>query len=365
MRVIGADIPALVPPRALKTHPNVCLGLLQHMPEVQRRVGIGQGRSHQYFSWGFAHEDQKSTNVGAQSTGFSRNSLCPGDRIAGSKGYTPASIRDKEFAVPRSHHVVAIASGKGGVGKSTVTTNLAVALNQQGFAVGLLDADIYGPSQQLMLGVPESTVPDQQDGEYLLPVEAHGLRTMSMGYLSSASTPMVWRGPMASSAMSQLLEKTAWGDLDVLLVDMPPGTGDIQLTLAQRATLAGAVIVSTPQDIALLDARKGIEMFQKVEVPVLGLIENMTAHVCSACGHVEALFGEEGGQQLADRYDVPLLGQIPLRRAIRECSDQGRPIVLAEPEGEVAAIYRGAAEQLMKALVEQEPQTTPIISMGD
>jgi len=197
--------------------------------------------------------------------------------------------------VTTSHHVVAVASGKGGVGKSTVTTNLAAALAQQGLAVGLLDADIYGPSQQLMLGVPESTIPDQRDGEYLLPVEAHGLKTMSMGYLSSANTPMVWRGPMASSAMAQLLEKTLWGDLDVLLVDMPPGTGDIQLTLAQRATLTGAVIVTTPQDIALLDARKGIEMFQKVEVPVLGLIENMSAHVCTECGHVEPLFGEAGG----------------------------------------------------------------------
>ncbi|MEL0162942.1 MAG: P-loop NTPase, partial [Halieaceae bacterium] len=163
-----------------------------------------------------------------------------------------------------SHHVVAVASGKGGVGKSTVTTNLAAALMQQGLAVGLLDADIYGPSQQHMLGVPENTIPDQQGGEFLLPVEAHGLKTMSMGYLSSAKTPMVWRGPMASSAMSQLLEKTLWGDIDVLLVDMPPGTGDIQLTLAQRAILSGAVIVTTPQDIALLDARKGIEMFQKV-----------------------------------------------------------------------------------------------------
>ena len=193
--------------------------------------------------------------------------------------------------VSSSRQVVAVASGKGGVGKSTVTTNLAVALTQQGFSVGLLDADIYGPSQQHMLGVAESRTPDQQDGEFLLPIEAHGLKTMSMGYLTTADTPMVWRGPMASSALSQLLEKTLWGDIDVLLVDMPPGTGDIQLTLSQRATLSGAVIVTTPQDIALLDARKGIEMFQKVDVPVLGLIENMSSHVCPACGHSEPLFG--------------------------------------------------------------------------
>lgn len=267
--------------------------------------------------------------------------------------------------VSASHHVVAVASGKGGVGKSTVTTNLAAALKHQGLSVGLLDADIYGPSQQHMLGVPESTTPDQQNGEFLLPVEAHGLKTMSMGYLSSAKTPMVWRGPMASSAMSQLLEKTLWGDIDVLLVDMPPGTGDIQLTLAQRATLSGAVIVTTPQDIALLDARKGIEMFQKVEVPVLGLIENMAAYVCSSCGHIEPLFGEAGGQNLAQQYGVPLLGQIPLDRAIREYADQGNPIVCADPEGAVAGVYHAAARELMAALGQQQPASAPIISMGD
>ena len=264
---------------------------------------------------------------------------------------------------PRS--VIAVASGKGGVGKSTVTANLATALRQQGLSVGLLDADIYGPSQQLMLGVPESLTPEQQDGEFLLPVEVHGLKTMSMGYLASAETPMVWRGPMASSAMSQLLEKTLWGPLDVLLVDMPPGTGDIQLTLAQRATLAGAVIVTTPQDIALLDARKGIEMFRKVEVPVLGLIENMSVHICPACGHREALFGDQGGAALAERYAVPLLGQIPLSRTIRECADAGQPIVLAEPDGDIAESYHAAAIALMTALDLQQPTAGPVISMGD
>ena len=267
--------------------------------------------------------------------------------------------------VSSPHHVVAVASGKGGVGKSTVTANLAAALRQRGLSVGLLDADIYGPSQQLMLGVSDNVTPDQQDGEFLLPVEAHGLKTMSMGYLSSAKIPMVWRGPMASSAMAQLLEKTLWGDLDVLLVDMPPGTGDIQLTLAQRATLSGAVIVTTPQDIALLDARKGIEMFQKVEVPVLGLIENMAAYVCSQCGHIEPLFGEAGGKQLAVHYEVPLLGQIPLDKAIREHSDAGQPIVLAEPESSIAEIYRSAATQLMAVLGQQQPVAAPVISMGD
>ena len=267
--------------------------------------------------------------------------------------------------VSSPHHVVAVASGKGGVGKSTVTANLAAALRQQGLSIGLLDADIYGPSQQLMLGVSDNVTPDQQDGEFLLPVEVHGMKTMSMGYLSSAKTPMVWRGPMASSAMAQLLEKTMWGELDVLLVDMPPGTGDIQLTLAQRATLSGALIVTTPQDIALLDARKGIEMFQKVEVPVLGLIENMAAHVCTECGHVEPLFGETGGEQLAAHYEVPLLGQIPLDKAIREHSDAGQPVVLAEPEGSIAEIYRSAATRLIAGLGQQQPAAAPVISMGD
>ena len=267
--------------------------------------------------------------------------------------------------VSSPHHVVAVASGKGGVGKSTVTANLAAALGQQGLSVGLLDADIYGPSQQLMLGVSDNVTPDQQDGEFLLPVEAYGLRTMSMGYLSSSNTPMVWRGPMASSAMAQLLEKTLWGDLDVLLVDMPPGTGDIQLTLAQRATLSGAVIVTTPQEIALLDARKGIEMFQKVDVPVLGLIENMAAHVCTECGHVEPLFGEAGGEQLVAHYELPLLGQVPLDRAIREHSDAGQPVVLAEPEGSIAEIYRSAATQLTAVLGQKQPAAAPVISMGD
>lgn len=267
--------------------------------------------------------------------------------------------------VSSSRQVVAVASGKGGVGKSTVTTNLAVALSQQGLSVGLLDADIYGPSQQHMLGIAENRTPDQQDGEFLLPIEAYGLKTMSMGYLTTAETPMVWRGPMASSALSQLLEKTLWGDIDLLLVDMPPGTGDIQLTLSQRATLSGAVIVTTPQDIALLDARKGIEMFQKVDVPVLGLIENMSSHTCPACGHSEPLFGEAGGENLAAHYAVPLLAQIPLSRAIREQSDQGRPIVVSEPEGQEAQIYQQAATALMDSLAQQKPASGPVISMSD
>ena len=262
-------------------------------------------------------------------------------------------------------YIVAIASGKGGVGKSTVSANLAVATAQLGYQVGLLDADIYGPSQARLLGIADGVMPDVIEEKIFIPIAAHGISAMSMAFLTREKTPMVWRGPMASSALSQLLEKTLWGDIDLLLVDMPPGTGDIQLTLSQRATLSGAVIVTTPQDIALLDARKGIEMFQKVEVPVLGLIENMAAHVCTECGYVEPLFGEAGGEQLAARYEVPLLGQIPLDKAIREHSDAGQPVVLAEPDGPIAEIYRNAATQLMAVLGQQQPAAAPVISMGD
>ena len=250
-------------------------------------------------------------------------------------------------------HIIAVASGKGGVGKSTTSVNLALALQTLGASVGLLDADIYGPSQQMMLGIAPGTRPDQKDGQYLLPVEAHGLKTMSMAYLVDERTPMVWRGPMAGGALAQMLEQTDWGELDYLVIDMPPGTGDIQLTLSQKAKVSGAVIVTTPQDIALLDAQKGIEMFRKVDVPVLGIIENMAVHVCSKCGHEEHIFGAEGGQRIASEYGVPLLASLPLALSIREQTDAGRPTVMAEPESRVAEIYVEAA----RALRESVPDT--------
>lgn len=247
-------------------------------------------------------------------------------------------------------HIIAVASGKGGVGKSTTAVNLALALRANGAAVGLLDADIYGPSQQLMLGIAEGVRPGQQDGQYLLPIEAHGLRTMSIGYLVTERTPMVWRGPMAGGAMAQMLEQTLWGELDYLLIDMPPGTGDIQLTLTQKASISGAVIVTTPQDIALLDAQKGIEMFRKVDVPILGVVENMAVHVCSQCGHEEHIFGEHGGERIAREYGVPLLASLPLALSIREQTDSGRPTVIAEPDSPVAALYRRAAATIQAEL---------------
>jgi ATP-binding protein involved in chromosome partitioning len=250
-------------------------------------------------------------------------------------------------------HIIAVASGKGGVGKSTTAVNLALALRADGCNVGLLDADIYGPSQQVMLGIPEGTRPGQQGGEYLLPVEAHGLKTMSMAYLVDEGTPMVWRGPMAGGALAQMLEQTLWGELDYLVIDMPPGTGDIQLTLTQKASVAGAVIVTTPQDIALLDAKKGIEMFNRVDVPILGVVENMAVHICSECGHQEHIFGEHGGERIARDYGVPLLASLPLALSIREQTDAGRPTVLAEPESSITALYRQAASAVEAALAQK------------
>jgi ATP-binding protein involved in chromosome partitioning len=247
-------------------------------------------------------------------------------------------------------HIVAVASGKGGVGKSTTAVNLALALQAEGARVGLLDADIYGPSVALMLGVAPGTRPDTRDGQTLVPVTAHGLPSMSMAYLTSERTPAVWRGPMAGGALIQMLEQTAWGDLDVLVIDMPPGTGDIQLTLSQKAKLAGAVIVTTPQDIALLDARKGIEMFTKVSVPVLGIIENMALHTCSACGHTEAIFGSDGGERIAAEYGVPLLASLPLERSIREKTDAGTPVAVSDPDSLAGRAYRSAAAALLASL---------------
>lgn len=250
-------------------------------------------------------------------------------------------------------HIIAVASGKGGVGKSTTAVNLALALAKLGEKVGLLDADIYGPSQQVMLGVAPDVRPEQQGGQYLLPVMAHGLKTMSMGYLVTERTPMVWRGPMAGGALTQMLEQTLWGELDYLIIDMPPGTGDIQLTLSQKANVAGAVIVTTPQDIALLDAQKGIEMFNKVDVPILGILENMAVHICSECGHEEHIFGEHGGERIARDYGVKLLASLPLAMSIREQTDSGQPTVIAEPESAVTGLYLEAAAAVRAALTEQ------------
>jgi len=240
-------------------------------------------------------------------------------------------------------NVIAVASGKGGVGKSTTAANLALALAREGARVGILDGDIYGPSQGIMFGVPSGTKPVIRDEKYFVPIQAHGVSIMSMAFLATDNTPMVWRGPMASGALLQMITQTAWDNLDYLVVDMPPGTGDIQLTLAQKVPVAGAVIVITPQDIALLDARKGIEMFRKVNIPILGVVENMAVHICSNCGHAEHLFGEGGGERLAESYSAELLASLPLSMAIRLQCDGGKPTAGADPESQIALVYQQLA----------------------
>ena len=246
--------------------------------------------------------------------------------------------------LPSVKNIIAVASGKGGVGKSTTAVNLALALAAEGARVGILDADIYGPSQPMMMGIEGR--PESVDGKTMEPLENHGIQVSSIGFLVDKDEAMIWRGPMATQALEQLLRQTNWKDLDYLIVDMPPGTGDIQLTLSQRVPITGAVIVTTPQDIALLDARKGIKMFEKVGVPILGVVENMAVYCCPNCGHTEHIFGAEGGKKMAAEYGMDFLGELPLNMSIRVQADSGRPTVVADPEGEIAGIYRTVARQV-------------------
>jgi ATP-binding protein involved in chromosome partitioning len=248
-------------------------------------------------------------------------------------------------------NIIAVASGKGGVGKSTTAVNLALALAAEGAQVGILDADIYGPSQPMMMGI--SGRPETNDGKTMEPMENHGLQVSSIGFMIDPDEPMVWRGPIVTQALQQLLEQTNWRDLDYLIVDMPPGTGDIQLTLSQKVPVTGAVIVTTPQDIALLDARKGLKMFEKVGIPILGIVENMSTHICSNCGHAESIFGEGGGQRMCAEYGVDFLGALPLTMSIREQTDSGMPTVVADPDGKVAAIYREIARKVAVKVAEK------------
>ena len=249
-------------------------------------------------------------------------------------------------------NIIAVASGKGGVGKSTTAVNLALALAAEGASVGMLDADIYGPSQPTMLGITGR--PESRDGKRLEPLEGHGVQAMSIGFLIDVETPMVWRGPMVTQALEQLLNETNWRDIDYLVVDLPPGTGDIQLTLAQKVPVTGAIIVTTPQDIALMDARKGLKMFEKVNIPILGIVENMSLHICSKCGHEEHVFGSGGGSRMSKDYAVDLLGSLPLDISIREQADSGKPTVVANPDGRVAEIYRQIARRVAVKIAEKQ-----------
>ena len=262
-------------------------------------------------------------------------------------------------------NIIAVASGKGGVGKSTTAANLALA--REGARVGILDADIYGPSQGVMFGIAEGTRPQVKEQKWFVPIKAHGVEVMSMAFLTDDNTPMVWRGPMVSGALLQLVTQTAWDNLDYLVIDMPPGTGDIQLTLAQKVPVAGSVIVTTPQDLALLDAKKGVEMFRKVNIPVLGVVENMAVHICSNCGHAEHLFGEGGGEKLAAQYGVELLASLPLSMLIREQADNGKPTAIAEPESQIAMVYQELARSVGARLVLQEAAAPamPSITVSD
>lgn len=278
----------------------------------------------------------------------------------------PAPTQGTVPSLANVKNIIAVASGKGGVGKSTTSVNLALALAAEGARVGVLDADIYGPSMGMMLGVPAGTRPQVRDQKWFVPPQAHGLQVMTMAFLADDNTPMAWRGPMVSGALLQLLTQTAWDDLDYLVVDMPPGTGDIQLTLAQKVPVTGAVIVTTPQDIALLDARKGIEMFGKVNIPVLGVVENMAVHICSSCGHAEHLFGEGGGVRLAEEYGVELLGAMPLSMMIREQADGGKPTVIAEPECQISLLYQDMARHIAALVAARAVQSSvPQISISD
>ena len=256
----------------------------------------------------------------------------------------PHAVQRGVQLLPGVKNIVAVASGKGGVGKSTTAVNLALALAAEGASVGLLDADIYGPSQPMMMGL--SGRPESLDGKTMEPPQNYGVKTMSIGFLVEPDNAMIWRGPMATQALEQLLRQTNWGELDYLIVDMPPGTGDIQLTLSQRVPLTGAVIVTTPQDIALLDAKKGIKMFEKVGVPILGVVENMAVHVCTQCGHIEHIFGQDGGKTMAADYGIDYLGALPLSLSIRVDADGGRPSVVSAPDSEVAGLYRAVARQV-------------------
>ncbi|MBV9361318.1 MAG: iron-sulfur cluster carrier protein ApbC [Betaproteobacteria bacterium] len=283
---------------------------------------------------------------------------------AGASGVT-ASVRSKVVPhavqrgvklVPGIKNIIAVASGKGGVGKSTTAVNLALALAAEAAAVGILDADIYGPSQPMMLGIAGR--PESKDGKRLEPMEGHGLQAISIGFLIDIDTPMVWRGPMVTQALEQLLKDTSWRELDYLVVDLPPGTGDIQLTLAQKVPVTGAVIVTTPQDIALIDARKGLKMFEKVGIPILGIVENMSFHVCPKCGHESHIFGSGGAAKMAKDYGTELLGQLPLDETIQQQADSGKPTVVSDPDGKIAEIYRRIARRAAVKIAESQRDMT-------
>jgi ATP-binding protein involved in chromosome partitioning len=280
----------------------------------------------------------------------------PGASVTVRSKVVPHAVQKGVKLVPGIKNIIAVASGKGGVGKSTTAVNLALALLAEGATVGILDADIYGPSQPMMLGIAGR--PESKDGKHLEPMEGHGLQAISIGFLIDVDTPMVWRGPMVTQALEQLLKDTRWRELDYLIVDLPPGTGDIQLTLAQKVPVTGAVIVTTPQDIALIDARKGLKMFEKVGIPILGIVENMSTHICPNCGHESHIFGEGGAARMSKDYGTELLGQLPLDASIRENADSGKPTLVSDPDGKLSAIYKQIARRCAVRIAESQKDMT-------
>lgn len=328
-----------------------------------KQAALNNGRASLQLELGFPAAGYRATLIQALQAHL-RSELKLESDIELSWCVQSQAVQEKLKPIPQVRNIIAVASGKGGVGKSTVSANLALALQAEGARVGVLDADIYGPSQPRMLG--SSAKPTSPDGSNMHPIQTLGLQAMSIGFLISEEQPMIWRGPMVTQALMQLINETRWKDLDYLIIDLPPGTGDTQLTLSQRIPVSGAVIVTTPQDIALLDARKGLEMFRKVSVPVLGVVENMSLFHCPHCGETTEIFGAGGGQNMAQQYDVELLGQIPLDAQIRLQADSGKPSVAADPESPVSRIYRDIARKAAARLAYgDDEQAFPEITISD
>jgi ATP-binding protein involved in chromosome partitioning len=332
----------------INNHHDTLLGTTLGEAHALREVSVDAGRVSAHVRLGFPAKQHGARLAGVLEKAIEQLPGVEQARVSVTSKIVSHTAQQGVERIKSVKNVIAIASGKGGVGKSTVAANLALALAAEGATVGVLDADIYGPSQPRMLGV--SGRPSSDDGKQLEPMRSYSVESMSVGYLIDDDTPMVWRGPMVTQALQQLLNDTRWGDLDYLIVDMPPGTGDVQLTISQNVPVSGSVIVTTPQDIATLDARKGLQMFRKVNVPVLGIVENMSLHTCSNCGHEEHIFGEGGGDRVAEQYGVPLLGALPLDVAIREAADGGRPSVVADPDSDVARRFTEIALRMAAKL---------------
>jgi ATP-binding protein involved in chromosome partitioning len=348
---------------ALESYVDPVIGRSLVEADVLRAVSVRDGRAVVQIELGFPCKGYRAALEQAVSSHL-RSSLGVESTVQVTWVIQTHAVQAKLQPLPQIKNVIAVASGKGGVGKSTVAVNLALALQAEGGRVGILDADIYGPSQPRMLGSTQK--PSSPDGKSMLPIEAHGLQAMSIGFLIDEEQPMIWRGPMATQALMQLLNETHWRELDYLIVDLPPGTGDIQLTMSQRIPVSGALVVTTPQDIALIDAKKGLQMFRRVEVPILGLIENMSFYCCPNCGHRADIFGSGGGERMSAQFGVDLLGRVPLDARIREQADGGRPTVVAEPDSDLTMIYRDIARRAAARLAHGDPETAfPEIQIAD